>query len=66
MDIQPGIFVAIGDVFLNLSAAWFGLAFITPLAHTRTLPENIQYVAYNIIMGVAALAIGYKFRILGV
>lgn len=66
MNIDPRMLIAVGDVFLNLSAGWFGLAFITPIAKQRTLQQNLQFIIYNILFGVVALAIGYKFRTIGI
>ncbi len=64
--IDLRIFVAIGDVLLNMSAAWFGAAFIIPNTYNRTTRDNLSFVTINIILGIMALAVGYKFRILGV
>lgn len=65
MDVDPRILIAIGDVFLNLSAGWFGLVFITPAAYTRSLQENLIYIIGNTLLGIIALGIGYKLRIIG-
>lgn len=59
MNIDPALFMAIGDVFLNLAAGWFGAAIIIPGTYPRSTPTNILYVAANILFGMIALAIGY-------
>lgn len=66
MIIDPRIFVAVGDVFLNLSAGWFGAAVIIPNVHTRSTKHNISFVVINIALGFMALVFGYQFRILGI
>lgn len=64
MVIDPRIFVAVGDVLLNLSAAWFGAVFILPSTYSRSFKTNSWYVLTNILFGIVALVIGYEFRIL--
>lgn len=64
MELDIRIFAAIGDVFLNLSAGWFGAAFIVPKTFERSPKEDVLYVGMNIVLGITALAIGFKFRTL--
>lgn len=66
MSVDPVLLTVIGDVFLNLSAGWFGAAIILPGTHPRSKNQNIFLVSANFLFGSAALAIGYKFRILGI
>lgn len=64
MSLDPAFLVAIGDVFLNLSAGWFGAAVIFPATQPRSPRENFFYVFSNLLFGAIALAIGYRLRIL--
>lgn len=65
MILDPALLVAIGDVFLNLSAGWFGAAVIVPTTHSRSRQENIYYIGMNLAFGIGALVFGYRIRILG-
>ncbi|OGY31209.1 MAG: hypothetical protein A3C02_04815 [Candidatus Andersenbacteria bacterium RIFCSPHIGHO2_02_FULL_45_11] len=65
MIIDPMVFTTVGDVFLNLSAGWFGAAVIIPAIQPRGVKSNIRYRLFDILFGFIALVIGYKFRILG-
>ncbi|HLD26119.1 MAG TPA: hypothetical protein VJC05_03700 [Candidatus Andersenbacteria bacterium] len=64
MTIDPAFVVAVGDVLLNLSAGWFGAAVIIPGTYPRSQQENLVYIGINISLGLAALALGYKLRII--
>jgi hypothetical protein len=66
MSIDSALLTSLGDVFLNLSAGWFGAAVIFPGTGSRSPHANILFVVMNLVSGIAALAIGYKLRILGV
>jgi hypothetical protein len=66
MTLDPALLAAIGDIFLNLSAGWFGAAIIIPGSYPRSKQQNFLFVAMNLAFGVTALAIGYQLRILGV
>jgi len=65
MELDPRLLIALGDVFLNLSAGWFGVAILLPWTKPRNQQANVVYVIANFVYGVVALAIGYQFRILG-
>lgn len=66
MTLDPALLTAIGDVFLNLSAGWFGAAVIIPGTGERDPKVNAIYIVLNIGFGLAALAFGYRLRIIGV
>lgn len=66
MVIESSLLSAISDVFLNLSAGWFGAAIIIPGTYSRSTRVNTLYVVMNLSFGLAALAFGYKLRILGI
>lgn len=66
MNIDPSLLTAIGDVFLNLSAGWFGAAIIIPGTRPRGTKINALYVIVNLSFAFAALAFGYRLRILGI
>lgn len=66
MTIDPALLVAVGDVFLNLSAGWFGAAIIVPAAYPQESQVSKVYLITNLFCGTVALAIGYQFRILGI
>ncbi len=65
MVMDHAFLTAVGDVFLNLSAGWFGAAVIFPGTYPRSRQENIIYVLANLSFGSGALVIGYQLRILG-
>ena len=64
MMIDPSLITALGDVFINLSAGWFGAAVIVPGTHPRSRQANMVYISMNLTLGIASLALGYKLRIL--
>lgn len=64
MELDPRLLIALGDVFLNLSAGWFGTAIILPWTQPRGQQANAVYVVANLLLGITALAIGYRLRIL--
>lgn len=64
MELDPRIFVAIGDVVLNLSAAFFAGALIVPGTYPRSKQEDWVYVVSYLLAGITALALGYRLRIL--
>lgn len=64
MTLDPRLLVAVGDLFLNLSAGWFGAAVIFPGTSQRSSRDNVVFVVINLILGVAALVFGYRLRIL--
>lgn len=66
MSIDPAFLTALGDIFLNLSAGWFGAAIIIPGTYPRNARVNLLYVMINLSFGCAALVFGYQLRILGV
>lgn len=66
MVIDPALLAAVGDVFLNLSAGWFGAAIIIRSGYPRGSQASIVYFLSNILFGTVALAIGYQLRILGI
>jgi hypothetical protein len=61
--MNPLFLVALGDVFLNLAAGWFGAAVIIPGTHARSPRMNLVYIGMNILFGIIALVIGYQLRI---
>ena len=54
--------LAIADVLMNLSAAWFALVVIAPNIGDVPVPEIIRAMFVNTALGVLALWIGVKLR----
>lgn len=65
MTVDPIFLAAIGDVFLNLAAGWFGATIIIPGTYPRGERAEIIFIIANVLAGVASLARGYQLRILG-
>lgn len=60
--MSSDVLTAIGDVMLNLSAAWFGAALVAPPFFDFSSPAAILLLAANIMAGIFALASGVKLR----
>lgn len=46
------------DLFINLSAGWFGIAFIAP----KSQPVRIRLLTVNIVYGIVCLVIAFMLR----
>ena len=65
MELDPRLLVAIGDVFLNLSAGFLAAAFLVSGTYPRSKQDDWLYVFGHLTAGAGALALGYQLRILG-
>lgn len=64
VKIDPTWFAVVGDVFVNLSAAWFAAALVVPF--NSDAPKDVKgwVLLANITFGIVALVVAYRLRIL--
>lgn len=55
------MFLSIADLFINLSAGWFGAAFILPMT-VKKFRVNVQLLILDIACGIVSLLIAIFIR----
>lgn len=50
------------DLFVNLSAGWFGAALIVPTFSDSTLIGDLWILTYDLILGTLFLVLSYVLR----
>lgn len=65
MSIDPLWAVVLSDLFINLSAGWFGAALIVPAVAKKKTVINLGILLFNLIFGIVFLIIGFQLRELG-
>lgn len=56
--------VLFSDLFVNLSAGWYGAAVIIPTFSSSPLPIDFMILIINFVLGSMFLLASYIFRIL--
>ena len=56
------LLIAFSDLFINLSAGWFGAAFIIPIAVIKGRKKRFLALFLNITFGIVALGCGIILR----
>lgn len=54
----------ISDLFVNLSAGWFGAALVIPTTSKRPGPINITILTIDIVAGILFMIFAYQFKTL--
>jgi hypothetical protein len=55
-------FSVVGDLFINLSAGWFGAAFIVPAISQKPILINFAILTVDFILGMVFLVIAFKIK----
>lgn len=50
------------DLFINLSAGWFGAALIVPTFSESTIVTNLWVLTVDLILGTLFLLLGFLFK----
>ena len=61
METDPVFLLVVSDLFVNLSAAWFGAAIVVPLSSRQT-KLNYWLLTGNTTSGILALVIAFALR----
>lgn len=61
--LHPALLLTVSDIFANLSAGWFGAAFIVPVFSEKPLSFNIPVLILDIILGIVSCGIAFKLKI---
>lgn len=60
--VSPVFLLTISDIFTNLSAGWFGAAFILPAFSERPLLVNVPLLIMDLFSGIVFGTIAVKIR----
>jgi len=59
--LDPLFVIILSDLFVNLSAGWFGAAFIVPLVSKRS-KLKFRVLFLNLLFGTISLVVAYVLR----
>lgn len=59
---DPVWWVTLSELFINLSAGWFGTAFIVPLSTKLPKRVNVLLLTINIGLGIFFLIVSFKLK----
>lgn len=59
--IDPILFTVLSDLLVNLSAGWFGVALILPIA-VRKPKVRLSALTINITLGIVSLLLAFVLR----
>lgn len=62
MKIELIWFGVLADLLINLSAGWFGAAFIVPNFSGLWWPYNLVVLTGDILVGIVSLVAAFKLR----
>lgn len=60
--LHPVLLLTISDILANLSAAWFGAAFVVPVFSDKPLSFNISVLIMDIILGIVFGGVAFRIR----
>lgn len=60
--INKTVLLTASDVFVNLSAGWFGAAFIVPTFSGAKLSFSFAILITDLIFGIFSFAVAYMLR----
>lgn len=61
VKLDPVLLLILSDLFVNLSAAWFGAAFIVPIS-LRRKKVKLGVLLLNILFAIISLIVAYILR----
>ena len=56
------LYSVIADLFINLSAGWFGAALIIPIRTQKSEKLKLGLLTINLFLGILFLGLAYLFR----
>lgn len=59
---NPYLLLTISDVFTNLSAGWFGAAFIVPTFSNLPITFNFSILITDLIFGIFCFVVAYILK----
>lgn len=62
MITETILLTAFSDLLLNLSAGWFGAAFIIPITIVKGKKRRFWTLFINIVLGIVALSVAVIIR----
>ena len=60
--LHPTLFLTVADIFVNLSAGWFGAAFIMPVSYESISNISLVALTVDLVFGTLCFVIAYKLR----
>lgn len=60
--LDPAWLKALADLFINLSAGWFGAVIIVPNFWPPTKFANFLFLTYDLIAGILFLVVAIRLR----
>jgi len=58
-------FLVLSDLFVNLSAGWFGAAFIIPVFSDKPISVNLGILTTDIVLGIVFLILAFRLKKFG-
>lgn len=52
----------LADLFVNLSAGWFGIVFVVPISTKESKPGSFWVLIANLLFAIVSLMIAVKFN----
>ncbi len=62
MRIDPVWFTLLSELFVNLSAGWFGAAFVVPAITEQPLSWDLSVLTIDVCLGMLFLVFAFQFR----
>jgi hypothetical protein len=62
MRPDPAWWITFSELFINLSAGWFGATFIIPLSSKAPKRINLWLLTINIGLGIFFLIVSFEFK----
>ena len=62
MKLDPLLLTISSELFVNLSAGWFGAILIVPNFASRESPYNLAILTGDILAGISSLVVAFRLR----
>lgn len=59
---DPALSLSLSELFINLSAGWFGAAIIIPFSTEGMLQIHFVFLTVDIVLGILCFVIGYQLK----
>ncbi|MBI3443654.1 hypothetical protein HY008_03205 [Candidatus Woesebacteria bacterium] len=60
--VDPLLTLILSELSVNLSAGWFGAAFIVPFTSQEKIQLNLGILTVDAVMGILFLGVAFKLR----
>lgn len=60
--VDPTFLTVVSELFVNLSAGWFGAALIVPVTSKAPKEINLWILTFNFLIGIFLLIVAFEFR----